>query len=246
MNINCIAIDDEPLALQQITKYIKDTPFLTLVASCKSAFEAMEVISGHTVDLMFVDIQMPDLSGLDFVKSWGENQKIVFTTAYSQFALDGFKVDALDYLLKPYGYEEFLKAAKKAKDYFDLLLKATRPGGLPDEYIFVKSDYKLKKIFLKDIMYIEGLKEYVKIVVNNGPPVLTLLSMKSLEERLPQTGFMRVHRSFIVNLEKVNVIERGRIVFGNIYIPVTDQYKAAFQKYLENGTGTSIVISGNE
>lgn len=246
MNINCIAIDDEPLALQQITKYIKDTPFLSLVASCKSAFEAMEVVSNHAVDLMFVDIQMPDLSGLDFVKSWGENQRIIFTTAYGQFALEGFKVDALDYLLKPFGYDEFLKAAKKAKDYFDLLHRASRIGGASDEYIFVKSDYKLKKIFLKDIIYIEGLKEYVKIVVNNGTPVLTLLSMKSLEERLPQTSFMRVHRSFIVNLEKVNVIERGRIVFGSVYIPVTEQYKAAFQKYLENGSGSNIVISGNE
>jgi two-component system, LytTR family, response regulator LytT len=232
MKIRCIAIDDEPLALQQISKYIKDTPFFSLEATCKSAYEAMDVLSRQQIDLMFVDIQMPDLTGIDFVRAWGEKQKIIFTTAHEQYALEGFKVHALDYILKPFGYEEFLKTAKKAQEYFELLEKASKSTEASDEYIFVKADYKLRKIFLKDIIYIEGVKEYVKIVTTNDKPVLSLQSMKALEEKLPSRHFMRVHRSFIVNLDHVSIIERGCIVFGSTRIPVSEQYKEAFQKYL--------------
>ncbi len=232
MRIKCIAIDDEPLALKQIAGYIKKTPFLELVASCKSAFEAMNILSENDVDLMFVDIQMPDLTGIDFVKSLNERQKIIFTTAYQEYALEGFKVDALDYVLKPFGYEEFLKTANKAKAHFELVEKASVSVEAKDDYLFVKSEYKIRRINLDEILYIEGLREYVKIVIKDEKPVLSLMSLKSLEEKLPSDRFMRVHRSFIVNLCEIQTIERSRIIFGKTYIPVSDQYKDKFQEFL--------------
>ena len=232
MIIKCIAIDDEPLALKQVSSFIEKTPFLELVASCKSAFEAMEVITKQEVDLMFVDIQMPDLTGIDFVKSLNREQRIIFTTAYQEYALEGFKVNALDYILKPFGYDEFLKAANKALSHFDLLKKARVQEDSKDDYLFVKSEYKIKRINLNDIQYIEGLREYVKIVLKDEKPVMSLMSLKSLEEKLPQNRFMRVHRSFIVNLDEIQTIERSRIIFGKTYIPVSEQYKNQFQEFL--------------
>lgn len=232
MKIRCIAIDDEPLALKQIKGYVEKTPFLELIASCKSAFEAMEVLANDTVDLLFVDIQMPDLTGMDFVKTLNKDVKVIFTTAYEQYALEGFKVDAVDYILKPFGYDEFLKSANKAKEFFDLKEKADVTVESRDDYLFVKSEYKIRKIDLDDILYIEGLREYVKIHQKEEKPILSLISMKSLEEKLPGDKFMRVHRSFIVNLEKIKTVERSRIVFGDVYIPVSDQYKEKFQDFL--------------
>ncbi len=233
MIIKCITIDDEPLALKQISGFVEKTPYFELVASCKSAFEAMDVLSKEKVDLMFVDIQMPDLTGIDFVKSLNNEQRIIFTTAYQEYALEGFKVNALDYILKPFGYDEFLKAANKALSHFDLLKKATVQNDSKDDYLFVKSEYKIKRINLNDIQYIEGLREYVKIVLKDEEPVLSLMSLKSLEEKLPQQRFMRVHRSFIVNLDEVQTIERSRIIFGKAYIPVSEQYKDKFHDFLE-------------
>ena len=232
MTIKCITIDDEPLALKQISGFVEKTPFLELVASCKSAFEAMEVLSQKDIDLMFVDIQMPDLTGIDFVKSLDKGQKVIFTTAYQEYALEGFKVDAIDYILKPFGYDEFLKATNKAKSHFELLEKATIQVDTKDDYLFVKSEYKIRRINLNDILYIEGLREYVKIVLKDEKPVLSLMSLKSLEEKLPENRFMRVHRSFIVNLDEVQIIERSRIIFDKTYIPVSDQYKEKFQVFL--------------
>lgn len=232
MKIKCIAIDDEPLALKQIASYIAKTPFLELIGSCKSAFEAMEVLSKEKIDLMFVDIQMPDLTGIDFVKSLNKEQKIIFTTAYQEYALEGFKVDALDYILKPFGYDEFLKSVNKAKAYFELVQNKSIEIESKDDYLFVKSEYKIRRIDLNEILYIEGLREYVKIVLKNEKPVLSLMSLKSLEEKLPEARFMRVHRSFIVNLNEVTTIERSRIIFDKTYIPVSDQYKDRFQEFL--------------
>jgi DNA-binding LytR/AlgR family response regulator len=232
MKIRCIAIDDEPLALKQISGFVSKTPFFELVASCKSAFEAMEVLSKEKVDLMFVDIQMPDLTGIDFVKSLNKEQKIIFTTAYQEYALEGFKVDALDYILKPFGYDEFLKSANKAKAYLDLVQNKSVEIESKDDYLFVKSEYKIRRIDLNEILYIEGLREYVKIVLKDEKPVLSLMSLKSLEEKLSAEKFMRVHRSFIVNLNEVQTIERSRIIFDKTYIPVSDQYKEKFQIFL--------------
>jgi two-component system, LytTR family, response regulator LytT len=235
MKISCIAIDDEPLAVKKISAYIQKTPFLELVAECRSAFEAMEIINNRTVQLLFIDINMPDLNGLEFVKSLTDKPYIVFTTAYSEYAVEGFQVDAADYLLKPITYSSFLKAANKVKNLIDLNANSqkerirTTPG-----HLFVKSDYKLIRIELDNIQYIESQHEYIKIHLINGPPVTTQLSMKAIEEQLPSDRFMRVHRSFIVNLKKISVVERNRIVFdGKVYIPISDQYKEKFQDYLD-------------
>lgn len=233
MKIKCLAIDDEPLALKQIGGYIKKTPFLELVSLCNNAFDAMALLKDGRIDLMFVDINMPDLSGLDFVKALSEKPFIIFTTAYSEYALEGFKVDATDYLLKPVGYKDFLKASNKVKAQFDLIRSRSGEVKSSLDHLFVKSGYKLIRIELSDIKYIESMHEYVRIFLLNDKPVMTLASMKSIEEQLPPEKFLRVHRSFIVNTARIKVIERNRIVFdNNVYIPVSDQYKAKFQEFL--------------
>lgn len=235
MKISCIAIDDEPLAVKKISAYIQKTPFLELVAECRSAFEAMEIINNRAIQLLFIDINMPDLSGLEFVKSLSYKPYIVFTTAYSEYAVEGFQVDAADYLLKPITYSSFLKAANKVKNIIDLTANSQKESiRATASHLFVKSDYKLIRIELDDIKYIESQHEYIKIHLINSTPVLTQLSMKAIEEQLPADGFMRVHRSFIVSLKKISVIERNRIVFdGNVYIPVSEQYKEKFQEYID-------------
>lgn len=232
--INCIAIDDEPLALKQVSAYINKTPFLGLMEQFDNAFEAIEFVQNNEVDLMFVDINMPDLSGMDFVKSLNNPPKVIFTTAYSEYALEGFKVDAVDYLLKPIGYSDFLKAAEKAKERLQPKSEEDAKVESNDKFLFIKSEYKILRINLADIKYIEGMREYLRIHIENQTPVMTLMSMKKMEEFLPERYFMRVHRSYIVNLEKVNTVERNRIVFDNkVYIPISDQHKADFQKFLD-------------
>ena len=230
MNLNCAIVDDEPLALDLIESYVNKTSFLHLVGKYSSAVQAMKELPGKPVDLLFLDIQMPELSGLEYSKMVSPATRIVFTTAFEQYAIDGYRVNALDYLLKPISYADFLQAAHKAVQWFELLQK-------PREEItsiFVKSDYKLIQIPLDNILYIEGLKDYVKIYEENASkPILSLMSMKAVEELLPASRFMRVHRSFIVQKEKIRVVDRGRIVFGKVYIPVSDSYKQAFQDYLD-------------
>ena len=235
MKILCIAIDDEPLAVKKISSYIQKTPFLELVAECRSAFEAMEIINNRTIQLIFIDINMPDLSGLEFVKSLADKPYIVFTTAYSEYAVEGFQVDAADYLLKPVTYSSFLKAANKVKNLIELNANRQKESiRATTNHLFVKSDYKLIRIELDDIKYIESQHEYIKIHLINSAPVMTQLSMKAIEEQLPSDRFMRVHRSYIVNLKKISVVERNRIVFdGKVYLPVSDQYKEIFQEYID-------------
>jgi two-component system, LytTR family, response regulator LytT len=235
MKITCVAIDDEPLAVKKISAYIQKTPFLELVAECRSAFEAMEIINNRTIQLLFIDINMPGLNGLEFVKSLTDKPFIVFTTAYSEYAVDGFQVDAADYLVKPITYSSFLKAANKVKNLIELNANSQKESiRTTTSHLFVRSDYKLIRIELDDIKYIESQHEYIKIHLINSAPVMTQLSMKAIEEQLPSNRFMRVHRSYIVNLKKVSVIERNRIVFdGKVYIPVSDQYKEKFQDYID-------------
>ena len=231
--IKCLAIDDEPLALQQISSYIQRTPFLEEVALCQSAFEALDILANTQIDLLFVDINMPDLNGLDFVKSLTQKPFIIFTTAYSEYALEGFKVDATDYILKPIGYEDFLRAVNKVKVRTQSEIENEDKLSTNSESLFVKSDYKLIRINLADIKYIESANEYVQIHTENEKPITTLIRLKNMEEQLPKNHFMRVHRSFIVNLDKVKVIDRNRIVFDKVYIPVGDQYKDAFQAFID-------------
>jgi DNA-binding LytR/AlgR family response regulator len=231
--IRCIAIDDEPLALRQIADYVKKTPFLELVDQCESALQAIAVLENTPVDLMFVDINMPDLSGMDFVKTLEKPPLVVFVTAYSEYALEGFRVDAIDYLLKPISYVDFLKSANRVRKYFETILPhhAKEEGDM--EYLFVKSGYKIVRIRLEDIIYIEGMREYVRIHLTKDKALMSLISLSVLEEQLPSDKFMRVHRSYIVNLEKITTIDHSRIIFGDkVYIPVSEQHKELFQKYI--------------
>ena len=234
MNIRCIAIDDEPLAVKKIAGYIQKVPFLELVAECRNAAEAMTFMDSTDVQLLFIDINMPDISGMEFVKSLTIKPYIVFTTAYSEYAVEGFQVEAVDYLLKPITFTNFLKAANKVKNLIERTANNQKESvKTTANHLFVKSDYKLIRIELADIKYIESQHEYIKIHLINSNPVMTQLTLKSIEEQLPPDRFMRVHRSYVVNLAKITVIERNRIVFdGNIYIPVSEQYKEKFQEYI--------------
>ncbi len=228
--LTCAIVDDEPLALGLIESYVRKTDFLKLEGCYASAVEAMSHLTQSPVDLLFLDIQMPELSGLEFSQMLPPETRIVFTTAFEQYALDGFRINALDYLLKPISYARFLESARRALQWFEM--KAQQPK--ERDTIFVKSDYKLVQIELKHILYIEGLKDYIKIYEEgNAKPILSLMSMKAIEEQLPPSRFMRVHRSYIVQKEKIRIIERGRIVFGKTYIPISDSYKQAFQEFLE-------------
>lgn len=234
--IKCIAIDDEPHALRQLSEYIEAVPFLSLEGSFESAFDACNFLHDNTIDLIFIDINMPDINGIDFVKSLSKNVKIVFITAHSEFAYEGFQLDAADYLLKPISFTDFLKSANKVNErYFQ------QNSSLPEiqqnrDYLFIKSEYRIIRINFKDIKYIESKREYVKIFLEGSDPITTLMSIKKLEETLPGNMFMRVHRSFIVNLDKITVVERNRIVFDNkVYIPISENYGEKFQEYMEKG-----------
>lgn len=232
--ISAIAIDDEPLALQLVTGYIEKTPVLKLAGKFDNPIDANEFLAENSVDLIFVDIQMPDLSGIEFTRLMAKGPKVIFTTAFEKYALEGYKLDIVDYLLKPFSYEEFLTAVNKAQNIINLEHKAASGIEANSEFLFIKSDYKIRRINFDDILYIEGLKDYVKVYTRNDPkPILSLTSLKLLESKLPSGRFMRVHRSFIVNLGKIDTIDRSRIVFGKEYIPVSDQYKDKFQEFLD-------------
>ncbi|MBT8318191.1 MAG: response regulator transcription factor [Lutibacter sp.] len=231
--IKCIAIDDEPLALKQISNYVHKTPFLELLQGFESPLEAISYVQENEVDLLFVDINMPDLNGIDFVKSLSNAPKIIFTTAYSEYALEGFRVDALDYLLKPIDYATFLKAATKAQEWFTLQNNSSEELKGNDDFLFIKSEYKIIRVKISEIKYIEGMREYIRIHLANEKPIMTLLSMKAMDKQLENNSFMRVHRSYIVNLNKISTIERNRIVFDKVYIPVSDQYKEKFHQFIE-------------
>ncbi|WP_183557323.1 LytR/AlgR family response regulator transcription factor [Mucilaginibacter sp. SP1R1] len=244
MILNCIAVDDEPLALGLVCTFIEQTPFLKLAGRYSSAVEALVGLQTQKIDLVFLDIQMPNLNGIELARvldSRSANKpRIIFTTAYNQFALEGYKVDALDYLLKPFNYEEFLHASNKALTYVELLQRsntAAAPDAVPqhpeEDYLFLKIEYQLVRIALKDILYMEGLKDYVKIYLQNTEkPLLSLTSLKALEEKLPSKRFMRVHRSYIVSLDKINSITRNALQIGTVNITVGDQYKEPFGQFL--------------
>ena len=234
--IRCLAIDDEPLALQQLTTYIQKVPFLELAAQCQSALEARKFLEQDTVDAIFCDINMPDLNGMDFIKSLQAPPLIVFTTAYSEYAVEGFKVNAVDYLLKPFGLDDFRRAANRIKERLEIVSTNTQhptPNTQPDT-LFVKTDYRMVKINIPDIRYIEGMSEYLKIYLEGEEkPIITLLSMKKIETRLPE-NFMRIHRSYIVNLHKIQEVNKNRIIMdAETFLPIGDMYKESFQQYLD-------------
>lgn len=233
--IRCLAIDDEPLALQQLTAYIKKIQFLELVDSCQSAHDALTVMNQEVIDAIFVDINMPDLNGMDFVKSLPVPPLVVFTTAYSEYAVEGFKVDAVDYLLKPFGLTDFQRAANKVKARYDQQNTAVIAQDEEDT-LFLKTDYKVIRIDVKDIRYVQSMSEYLKIFLEGrAKPVIVLLSMKKMEERLPENQFMRIHRGYIINLKKIQEVNKNRVIMDEeTYLPIGDNYKEAFNSYLES------------
>ncbi len=238
LKITCVIVDDEPMALNLVESYVEKTPFLVLKKKCSSAIEAMEFIKTEPVDLLFLDIQMPDLTGIEFSRMLPKETRVIFTTAFDQYALEGFKVEALDYLLKPFDYAEFLAAANKANTWFELV-NGKQQVALSEEkeFLFVKSEYKQLRIKLADVLYFEGLKDYIKIWLKDNPkPILTLMSLKSLQEELPETHFMRVHRSFIVSLKNIEVIERSQIIINKQRITVSDHYKPKFLEFVNRNS----------
>ncbi|WP_292945321.1 LytTR family DNA-binding domain-containing protein [Olleya sp. UBA1516] len=238
LKISCVIVDDEPMALNLVESYVEKTPFLELKQKCSSAIEAMEFVKNNPVDLLFLDIQMPDLTGIEFSKMLPKDTRVVFTTAFDNYALEGFKVEAIDYLLKPFDYAEFLAAANKAATWFELVKGKKQPViSEAKEFLFVKSEYKQLRIKLTDVLYFEGLKDYIKIWLKDNPKaILTLMSLKSLEQELPETQFMRVHRSFIVSLKNIDVIERSQIIINDQRITVSEQYKPKFLEYINNNS----------
>ena len=234
MKLNCAIIDDEPLAVELMESYVRKTPFLELQGSFGSGVAAFGMLRDRPVDLLFCDIQMPGLSGMELSRMLPADTRVIFTTAFSRYAVEGFRVNAVDYLLKPISYADFLAAAQKALEWFELKRRAGAPA---DDLrsIFVKTEYRLRQIELERILYIEGLKDYVKIHVEDEPhPVLSLMSLKSLEEQLPADRFIRVHRSYIVQPAKIRTIERNSIVFGRERIPISENYRQAFFDFLSD------------
>ena len=248
--IRCLAIDDEPLALKQLVTYISKVPFLELAAQCQSALEARAFLEHDTVDAIFCDINMPDLNGMDFVKSLLVPPLVVFTTAYSEYAVEGFRVNAVDYLLKPFGLQDFQRAANRIKELKELEKLKELENNDPavsgssaadnsqlsslNSQLFLKTDYRIVKVSIPDIRYIEGMSEYLKVWIEGEPkPIITLLSMKKMEEHLPPS-FMRIHRSYIVNLTKIQEVNKNRVIMdANTYLPIGDLYKDAFFAYLD-------------
>ena len=236
--IRCIAIDDEPLALQQIAAYIGKVPFLELAAQCQSALEAQRFLQSDTVDAIFCDINMPDLNGMDFIKSLAVPPLVVFTTAYAEYAVEGFKVNAVDYLLKPFGLQDFMRAANRLQERLvpppSLTSHLSPLTSETDNVIFLKTDYRIVKVTISDIRYVEAMSEYLKVwLEGEAKPLVTLLSMKKMEERLPAT-FMRIHRSYIINLDKIQEVYKNRVIMdADTYLPIGDLYKEAFQQYVD-------------
>ncbi|NJK96104.1 MAG: response regulator transcription factor [Bacteroidetes bacterium] len=234
--INCIVVDDEPFAIGLLEDFIRKVPFLELVQTCENALEALEILKRGNIDLMFLDIKMPDINGLDLLKSLKNPPVVIFTTAYSEFAVESYNLDALDYLLKPVPFDRFLRSVNKAREYIEIG-RAGSNADIPVEkaeldYFFVKANYQILKINFSDILYLEGLKDYVKIYC--GPKaIMTNQSMKHIESRLPSASFVRVHRSYIVSLDKITSITKNRVVIGDKHIPVSGGFRDSFFQLIE-------------
>ena len=240
--LKCIAIDDEPLALRQLKSYIEKIPYLELTATCNNALEAQQLLASQHVDLIFVDINMPDLNGVDFVRALIDRPMVIFTTAYSEYAVEGFKLDAVDYLLKPFSFADFNRSVTKAQSLYELLAYRKTQGDVPApeatprdrEYISIKADYKTTLVRISDIVYLESEGEYVRLHLDDRSTITTLFRLKNMEAALPSEMFMRVHRSYIVNLQRIRSYVKGRVFISDSeYVPIGENYREAFQRYIE-------------
>ncbi|MCB0568940.1 MAG: response regulator transcription factor [Phaeodactylibacter sp.] len=236
--IKCLIVDDEPMALSLIERYVLKTPFLSLKKKCANAFEAIDFLSEHEADLVFLDIQMPELSGLQLSKVLPGHTRVIFTTAFDRYDVESYRVDALDYLLKPFSYEEFLQAATKAQKWFAQQREDTnQTKDTPNDYFFIKSEYKQVKVKFDEILYIESMKEYLKIwVTAQSKPYLTLMALKKVEEELPPGRFMRIHRSYIIALNKIDEVERNQVIINDKRIAVSEPYRQAFHQFLDSNS----------
>lgn len=244
--LRCLAIDDEPLALRQLCSYIGKIPYLELAGSCNNALEAQQFLTTHPVELIYVDINMPDLNGVDFVRSLIERPMVIFTTAYSEYAVEGFKLDAVDYLLKPFSFADFSRSAAKANSFYELRQhqRSAAASAAPEteaetapkdkEYLSVKADYKVSLVKISEIVYLESEGEYVRMHLADGSAITTLFRLKNMETALPADSFMRVHRSYIVNLKYIKSFVKGRVFLSDTeHVPIGENYKETFQAYID-------------
>ena len=227
--MTCIIVDDEPLAQEILEEYVKKVPQLQLLATLESGLEAIQFVKQQSVDLVFLDIQMPDITGIQTAGLLDAKTKVIFTTAYHEYAVEGFELEAVDYLLKPISFDRFLKAIQRLGQTDDEL----QPKTTADDYIFVKAEYKIKKIRFDDILYIEGMKDYLRIVTSNEK-VMTLLSFTKLMPKLPSSRFLRIHKSYVVSLNAIDSIEKGKLKLGDTYLPVSESYKPALDEYVKS------------
>jgi len=236
--LKCIAIDDEPLALELLEDNISKVPYLQLVGAYNNPLEAMRTLQEQSIDLVFLDIQMPGITGLQFIQSIPQKPMFILITAYEKYALDGFNLDVVDYLVKPVALERFMKACNKANELHQLKTKQKDSPETQPEYFFINVDYSLLKIVFKDVMYIEGLKDYIKIhLKSSSRPVVARMSMKSIEEQLPESIFIRIQKSYIVSKEYITAIRKNSVFIGNIEIPVGDNYRDALASLIGRTLG---------
>lgn len=248
MTMNCIVVDDEPLALELIEDNIKKISFLKLIKKCKSATEALKIVNSEKIDLIFLDIQMPDISGIQFIKSLKNKPMVILITAFEKYALEGFELDVIDYLLKPVPFERFLKAVNKAHEYYNFInIKPQANDNLEPfkKYIFVKSEHKIIKINTEDILFIEGLKDYVKIYIGEKP-IFTLQSLKFFEDKLPPSHFIRIHRSFIIAVSKIEYIGKSKVNIGNNSIPISNFYRSRLFDFINNNPSTKYDLASED
>jgi len=230
--INCLIVDDEPAALEVLEHFIGRVYFLNLVKKCQNAIEAMQILEENQIDLLFLDINMPDVNGIQFLKSIITRPAIIFTTGYREYALEGYEHDVIDFLLKPFDFERFLKAVNKANNLISKTIKQPVALKKPLQFIFIKADYKLLKINVDDILFVEGLKDYIKIYTKQKL-FLTLMSMTSIEEKLPAEEFFRVHRSYIISLNKIDSVSRHRVIIGEKFVPISVPYRERFYRIID-------------
>jgi len=243
MKIKCLIIDDEPLAQRIIEKYCKDISTLEIIEKCKSAFEAMELLYNKQIDLIFLDINMPKMSGIDFLKSLKNPPLVIFTTAYREYALESYDLDVIDYLKKPFSFERFFKAIQKVQEKIKskntqrLEINSTTQTSNEDKFIFVKSDKKIRKLNFSDILYVEALGDYIKIYIKNSNLVI-YNTLKNIEKLLPENKFKRIHKSYIISIDKIKTIEGNRIFINNFEVPIGKNYKKSFLAYLNSSKST--------